>query len=91
MEESHKKSALLWLKKVTWMINKITKMIEQDEYCVDIATQVNASIGLLKSVNKTMLENHLSCCWPKFLNATEDWKKDVFIKELIRAWNVSHK
>lgn len=66
-------------------------MIERDEYCVDIATQVNASIGLLKSVNNTMLENHLACCGPKFLNATEEWKKDAFIKELVRARNVSTK
>ena len=53
------------------------EMIENDEYCVDIASQVNASMWLLKGVNTTLLENHLACCWPKFLNATEEWKKDA--------------
>lgn len=67
------------------------QMIENDEYCVDIATQINASIGLLKSANTMMLENHLACCGPKLLNATEEWEKDAFIKELIRTWNVSVK
>jgi DNA-binding FrmR family transcriptional regulator len=52
-------------------INKVIQMIEEDKYCVDIASQVNAAVGLLKSVNTTLLENHLACCGPKFLNATE--------------------
>lgn len=91
IESISKKSALLWLKKTIGIINKIMQLIEQDEYCVDIATQVNASIWLLKWVNTTLLENHLACCGPKFLNATEEWKKDAFIKELVRARNVSNK
>lgn len=91
VEPINKKSALLWLKKAVGIINKVMTMIENDEYCVDIASQVNASMWLLKGVNTTLLENHLACCWPKFLNATEAWKKDAFIKELVRAWNVSNK
>ncbi len=91
MEIANKKSTLLGLKKAIGVINKIMEMIEKDAYCVDIASQVNASIWLLKWVNTTLLENHLACCWPKFLNAAEEWKKEEFIKELVRAWNVSNK
>lgn len=67
------------------------EMVENDTYCVDVASQVNASIWLLKSVNTTLLENHLACCWPKFLNATQEGKKEEFIKELVRAWNILNK
>ena len=91
MIEKNKKTILLWLKKAVWTINKVMEMVEHDEYCVDVASQVNASIWLLKSVNTTLLENHLSCCWPKFLNATEEGKKEEFIKELVRAWNILNK
>jgi DNA-binding FrmR family transcriptional regulator len=64
-------------------------MVENELYCVDIATQVNAAIWLLKSVNNKLLENHLKCCWPKFLNTKDPIKLDNFIKELIRARNVT--
>ena len=72
MDLNRKKTVLLSLKKTIGTINKIMQMIENDEYCVDIATQINASIGLLKSANTMMLENHLACCGPKLLNATEE-------------------
>lgn len=82
---------LTTLKKARGMIDKLTSMVESDEYCVDIAAQVNATIWLLKSVNLTLLESHLSCCGPKFLSADDKGTKDAFIKELVRARNVSSK
>lgn len=91
MEQLDKAKMLTGLKKTRGMIDKLISMVEQDEYCVDIASQVNASIGLLKSVNLTLLENHLACCGPKFLNTENSKAKDAFIKELVRARNVSSK
>lgn len=91
MDLKNRKKLLTWLKKAIGTINKSMEMIENDMYCVDIASQVNAAIWLLKSANTTLLKNHLSCCWPKFLNATQKWKKDDFIDELVRAWNVSNR
>ena len=89
--QADKKAILLWLKKSIWTINKIMQMVEDDQYCVDIASQVNASIWLLKSVNNKLLENHLACCGPKFLNATKNDEKNNFIKELIRARNIPNR
>lgn len=91
--ENHtsQKEILLGLRKSIWMINAIIEMVEKDKYCVEIATQVNATMWLLKGVNQRLLENHLSCCWPKFLNAQDSGVKETFIKELIRARNVTSK
>ncbi len=83
------KAIILSLKKSLGTIQKVIDMIEQEKYCVDIATQINASIGLLKSANSKLLENHLACCGPKFLNATESGKKEAFIQELLRTWQVT--
>lgn len=91
MHKTDTPKVLITLKKARGMIEKITQMVETDEYCVDIAAQVNATMGLLKSVNLTLLESHLSCCGPKFLNAEDGKTKDAFIKELVRARNVSSK
>lgn len=82
---------LLNLKKVSGNLNKIVTMIEDDEYCVDIATQVNATIGLLKSVNTKLLENHLKCCGPKFLTSKDPYELDNFVKEIVRAWEVTNR
>lgn len=83
------KNILLNLKKASGSIQNIIKMIEKQEYCVDIAIQVNATIGLLKSVNTKLLENHLKCCGPNLLTHQDAGKIDVFVKELIRTWDIS--
>jgi len=91
MQHPEKAKALIGLKKARGMIDKLISMVEEDVYCVDIASQVNATTGLLKSVNLTLLESHLSCCGPKFLNAKDTGAKERFIKELVRARQVSSK
>jgi DNA-binding FrmR family transcriptional regulator len=80
----HQQKITTNLKKAQGMITKIQSMIDDQQYCADIATQVNATIWLLKVVNKTLLENHLSCCGPALLNASDQGKKDAFIAELMR-------
>lgn len=57
-----KKDIILNLKKAIGNLHKVMEMVEGNDYCVDIATQVNSSMGLLKSVNIKLLENHLKCC-----------------------------
>jgi DNA-binding FrmR family transcriptional regulator len=37
----------------------VTKMIESEEYCVDIITQTLAIQKSLRSLNKLLVENHL--------------------------------
>lgn len=90
-DEQSQKEILLNLKKATGTIAKVQSMVEAGEYCVDIATQVNAAIGLLKSVNSRLLEDHLKCCGPKFLNSKNPKDVDDFVKELVRAWEVTNR
>ena len=85
------KEILTWLKKSIWTLNKVINMVENDIYCVDIASQVNASIGLLKSVNNKMLENHLKCCGPKFLTAKDENTVNEFVQELMQTWSVTNR
>lgn len=84
----HKK-LLISLKKTQWMINKIQEMIENDSYCVDIASQINASIWLLKKVNKEILKQHIACCGKEKLMSNNQREVQEFIEELVRVWDVS--
>lgn len=77
------------IKKAVGMLSKIQMMLEKDAYCVDIATQVNATIGLLKEANKQILKKHLSTCGKKKLVSKNPAEVDAFIEELVRVWDVS--
>ena len=89
MELDNKKEILLSIKKANGTIKKIEKMIEEDIYCANVAQQINAAIGLLKSANNKLLESHIKCCGAKKLLSKDKNEINDFVKELIRVRNVS--
>ncbi len=43
-------------------LEKVIRMIEEDEYCIDIVHQSLAVQSALKKVDEVILENHLKTC-----------------------------
>ena len=50
------------LRRVEGQIRGISKMVEEDKYCIDILTQVSAVSQAMQSVALRLLESHLSHC-----------------------------
>lgn len=40
----------------------VARMIEQDEYCIDVMTQISAVSSALKAVSMALLKDHLEHC-----------------------------
>lgn len=89
MKLDNKPEILLSVRKAMGTIKKVEKMIEEDVYCANIAQQINAAIGLLKSANNKLLEHHIKCCGARKLLSNDKKEIDDFVKELVRVWNVS--
>ena len=79
------------LKKAAGQLKLIEKMIDDGRYCVDIAQQVNASVGLLKKINDFILENHLLVCGAKQLNSEKHEERVDFTHELIKAFTIANR
>jgi DNA-binding FrmR family transcriptional regulator len=47
-------------------------MVEEDKYCIDIIQQNLAVVGLLKSANMNLLENHMNCCVRHAFNSKDE-------------------
>lgn len=43
-------------------LNKVIKMVEEQDYCVDIIHQSQAVQSALKEVDNLLLDNHLKTC-----------------------------
>ena len=43
-------------------LNGISKMIEEDRYCLDIANQIMATEAILRKVNEEILKAHMNHC-----------------------------
>lgn len=89
MIEPYKSKAQLNLKKAQGQINLLQKMIEDQRYCVEVAQQVNATIGLLKRINDLILEGHLNSCAAHKLNSKKMGERESFVKELIKNFKIT--
>jgi len=56
------KSQLSRVNKIEGQVRGINKMIGEEKYCVDILTQIKAARNALKSLEISVLENHVNHC-----------------------------
>ena len=50
------------LRRIEGQVRGIAKMIESDQYCIDVLTQVSAATKALEAVALGLLEEHLRHC-----------------------------
>ena len=86
-----KQKTLINFKKAQSSISKIIKMIEDDEYCINIMQQNLAVIGLLKSAYQMLMENHLNTCFKKAISSKDERRKKQMIEEILRVTKLLNK
>ncbi|WP_243233686.1 metal-sensitive transcriptional regulator [Microbacterium sp. CIAB417] len=90
MIDDIKKRALHRTSILEGQLRGVTKMIESEEYCMDIITQSRAIQRSLESLNRLLLENHLRThVAHMFEEGGEDRERAV--EELLRAFDFSGK
>ena len=77
-----KKQVERLLKTARGQIDGVLKMIEEDQYCVDIANQILASTAILKKANKEILKSHIEGCVVDSFAAKDEKIKREKIAEL---------
>jgi len=60
--QNDKAEVLRRLKRIEGQVRGLSRMVEQDTYCVDVLTQVSAATRALQSVALQLLGEHLSHC-----------------------------
>ncbi len=72
------------LRTVRGQIDGLIKMVEDDRYCIDISNQLMASIGILKNINKDVLDAHLRNCVTEAFHSGDLADKKQKIDEMIK-------
>lgn len=78
-----KKKAIFNFKKTRSHLDKIIKMTETDEYCIDIMQQNLAVIGLLKSAHRMLMEGHLRSCFAVAMKSGNKKEKEKMTSEIL--------
>jgi len=59
---SNKEDHLRRLRRIEGQVRGLQRMIENDEYCIDVLTQISAATRALQSVSLNLLDEHLKHC-----------------------------
>lgn len=62
MKRDNKPGLLNRLKRVEGQVRGIARMVEEDRYCIDVLTQVQAVRAALARVETELLKDHLGHC-----------------------------
>jgi len=59
---SDKDAYLKRLRRIEGQIRGLQRMVESDEYCIDVLTQISAATKALQSVSLGLIDEHLKHC-----------------------------
>ena len=86
MERENKPRLLNRLNRIEGQVRGVARMVEEDRYCIDILTQVQAVRAALAKVETEMLRDHLGHCIEGAIvsgNADEQRKKAAELIQLL--------
>jgi DNA-binding FrmR family transcriptional regulator len=89
--DSQKQKTLINFKKAQSLVSKIIKMVEANEYCINIMQQNLAVIGLLKSAHQMLLENHLNTCFKTAMETKTEKRKQEMTREILKVTKLFNK
>jgi CsoR family transcriptional regulator, copper-sensing transcriptional repressor len=62
MRTEAKSSVLKRLKRIEGQVRGLTRMVEEDRYCIDVMTQISAVRAALRRTQEEVLKDHLGHC-----------------------------
>ena len=80
-----KAAVLKRLRRVEGQIRGLQRMVEDDQYCIDVLTQVAAASKALQGVAVQLLDDHLRHCVNGAASAGDDARADDLVGEATRA------
>lgn len=67
----------------------VQKMIDQDQYCMDIITQNLAIQKSLQSLNKLIVENHIKTHVKDGMKSSQKVERDQAVRELLELYELT--
>lgn len=86
MDKSVTDKVLKNLNRVEGQIRGIGKMVEEDRYCIDIVTQIDAARAALSRIESDLLRQHLGHCVHRAMRSKNVAEQEKLIEELVSVF-----
>jgi DNA-binding FrmR family transcriptional regulator len=75
------------LRKINGQVAGLTRMVDEDCYCVDVLLQIAAVRGALDQLGKLLLEGHIETCVADAIRSGRARERDEKLAELIEVFS----
>ena len=79
------------LRSIQGHVKGIERMVEQDQYCVDVMRQIIASQAAMAKLNELILENHLNTCVIEAVRGDDPKARERVLDEIGEVFEMSRK
>ena len=79
---ANKKELLDRLRRIEGQVRGLQRMVDEDQYCIDILTQVNSATAALRAVGFGLLDDHVRHC---VRESIEQGDGEAKVEELMAA------
>ncbi len=86
MPSATHKNKLNRLKRIEGQVRGIASMVEEDRYCMDILTQMQAVKSALSKVEDQILKDHAACCVAEAINSGDEVEQKEKFDELVELF-----
>lgn len=91
MDTKKKTDTLRRLRNVAGHVNGVAKMVEQDEYCIDVIAQIQAIDAALNKVAAQILDDHLHTCVIKAVRGSNVAERERVLAEIAAVFATATK
>jgi CsoR family transcriptional regulator, copper-sensing transcriptional repressor len=83
--------ALRRLRNIEGHVRGISRMVEEEAYCIDVIRQVQAVQAALNKVSTMILENHLNSCLITAVRGENPQERERVLKEITEVFETATK
>jgi DNA-binding FrmR family transcriptional regulator len=77
------------LQSIDGHVRGIQRMVEEDQYCIDVIKQIDAVQAALRKVQEIILDNHLHTCVTTAIRGDDAQRREAVIDEILGVLAVS--
>ena len=79
------------LRSIQGHVKGIEKMVEEDQYCVDVMRQIMATQAAMAKLNELILENHLNTCVIEAVRGDDPKARERVLEEISDVFEMSRR
>ena len=86
MDETTQKKTIRRLQIIEGHVRAVQRMVENDNYCIDVIRQISAVQSALSKVSQVILEEHLNHCVTEAVRGDDAKQREKVLQEIANVF-----